>query len=380
VVLNIGVMELHADVENLYTEASLATYCGAHVTIFTTGQLYEKVLPFFGESKDGCTWVIRREGESFGGFLKRIETYCTDEIDVLFLNTFLALPHHQILYHVFKPDCKIVHVVGRIERFFGKWHPIRYSSLKQFTLSVLANVSQYIANRTFEKFDAIWVENKDAYNYAVSAGYRKNIFCLPFQYARKQVQGHGYNGKLRLVTIGTLCHYRRDYNGLLDVFEKLFDAGRKNITLTFLGAPVDGNGFRTIGRCKELIEKGMDINYYTEYIPEEVVNQEISSADIIISPSEVGAYGTGTFGSIVKAMQFAKPGIYPVNSLHHEELASSSLLYEKIEDLPGIIENLLDNPGRLKRLSQNAGLNSRKFSFETVADKFQEAIIGLIEP
>lgn len=373
-------MELHADPENIFTEASLARYCGAHVTIFTTRELYEKVLPFFGEFKNSCAWVIQREGESLGKFLRRIERCCSDGIDVLLLNTFLALPHHQILYHVFNPDCKVVHVVGRIERFFGKWHPIRYSSMKQFTLSVLANVSQYIANRTFERFDAIWVENEDAYNYALSAGYKKKIFCLPFQYARNQIQDHQYNGKLRFVTIGTLCHYRRDYNGLLDVFEKLFDAGRRNIILTLLGAPVDRNGLQTVDKCKKLIDKGLNIRYYTEYIPEEVVTQEISSADIIISPSEVGAYGTGTFGSIVKAMQFAKPGIYPVNSLHHEGLASSSLLYEKIEDLPGIIENLLDNPESLKELSHNAVSNSRKFSFETVAGKFQDSIIGLIEP
>jgi len=373
---NIGVMELHANVEDIYIQASLAKHCDAKVTIFTTELLYEKVLPFFEEDKEDYNWFIQPKEESFGRFLKRVEKHCTDEIDLLFVNTLIALPHHQLSYYLFRPNCKIVHVVGRIERFFGEWHPIRYSSIRQFALSVLANASQCIANRTFEHFDGIWVENKDAYNYAVSAGYKKKIFSLPYHYTRKKVQRYEYSDKLKFITIGTLCRYRRDYDGLLDVFEKLFDSGRKDITLTLLGAPVDRKGFQTIDRCRKLIEKGLDIHYYTEYVPEEVVNKEILSADIIINPNnDLSLYSTGTFGAVVKAIQFAKPGIYPMKSLHHEELISSSLLYSKIEELLGIIENLLSNPENLKELSENAALNSQKFSFETVASKFQESVL-----
>jgi glycosyltransferase involved in cell wall biosynthesis len=181
--------------------------------------------------------------------------------------------------------------------------------------------------------------------------------------------------KLNFITIGTLNHKRRDYDGLLDAFERLFDSGTKKFTLTLLGAPVDRRGFQLIDRCKTLMEKGLDINYYTEYIHEDVVNEKILSADVIINPNYVDMYGRGTFGAIVKAMQFAKPGIYPANSLHHEELISSSLIYNNIEELPGIIEDLLINPENLKKLSQNALINSEKFSFKAVAKKFQESVL-----
>jgi glycosyltransferase involved in cell wall biosynthesis len=372
---NIGVMELHMDSQNIYNEASLAKYCNANVTIFTTKFLYERVLPLFKDDKDDYHWILQQKEETLLSFLKRIEKCCNNEIDLLLMNTFDLLPHHQIFYYLFRPKCKVVHVVGRIEKFFGEWHPIRYLPIKQCILSVLFNISQFIANRTFSKFDGIWVENRDAYNYAISAGYKKKIACLPFQYYMGMVQSHEYSGKLKFITIGTLSDYRRDYNGLLNTFEKLFDSGRKDITLTLLGAPVDRKGFQIIDRCRKLEEKGLDIYFYTEYIHEDIVNKEISSADIIINPNYVSTYGTGTFGAIVKAIQFAKPGIYPVNSLHHEELISSSLIYNKIEELPGIIENLLSDPETIKRLSRNALVNSEKFSLKTVANKFKESLL-----
>lgn len=372
---NIGVMELHADAEIIFYEASLAKYCNANVTIFTTKLQYERVLPFFKNDKDDYTWIIQQEGEKLPGFLKRIEEYCNNKIDLLFANTFYVFPHHQIYYYLFRPKSKIVQVAGRIEYWFGEWYPLKFNSIKEFILSILFNISQFIRKRTLPKLDGLWVENKDAYKYAVLKGYNKNIACLPYQYYMGMIPSHEHSDKLKFITIGTLNNHRRDYTGLLDTFETLFDSGRKNITLTLLGAPVDRKGFQIIDRCRRLIEKGLDIKYYNEYVPEDVVNEEILSADIIINPNYVSMYGRGTFGAIVKAMQFAKPAIYPINSLYHEELISSSLFYNKIEELPGIIENLLNNPDKLKELSTNALVNSEKFSLKIVAQKFQESLL-----
>ena len=333
------------------------------------------VLPFFNSSKDGYTWILKQERETLLSFLKRVEKYCNNKIDLLLMNTCYVMPHHQVFYYLFRPKCKTVQVAGRVEYWFGEWQPIKYRPIKAFILSVLHNISRFIRKRTLPKFDGIWVENRDAYKYAICAGYKRKIACSPYHYYVKKDQSYEYSDKLKCITIGTLNDHRRDYNGLLDTFEKLFDKGNKDITLTLLGYPVDRKGFETIDRCKKLIEKGLDINFYTEYVPEDVVNKKISSADIIINPNYVSLYGTGTFGAIMKGMQFAKPGIYPINSLHHEYLISSSLFYNKIEELLGIIENLLSNPENLKKLSKNAVLNSEKFSLDKVAKDFQESLL-----
>jgi glycosyltransferase involved in cell wall biosynthesis len=373
---NIGVMELHANAETIYSVASLAKYCNANVTIFTTKLQYDRVLPFFNSNRDDYSWILQQEGETLLSYLKRIEKYCNDKIDLLFVNSFYVLPHHQICYFFLRPKCKTVHMVGRIECLFGEWQPIEFLSIKSFILSVSYNISQFIRKRRLPMFDGLWVENRDAYNYAISAGYKKKIACSSVHHSTANVQSHEYSGKMKFITIGTLNSVeRRDYHGLLDAFEKLFDFGRKDITLSLLGAPVNQKGFQIIDRCRKLIEKGLDIRFYTEYVPEEVMDEEISSADVIINPIYISTYGTGTSGAILKAMQFAKPGIYPANSLHYEELLSSSLFYNKIEELPGIIENLLSNPEILKELSRNALVNSEKFSFETVANKFQESVL-----
>ena len=61
---NIGVMELHADVERIYNEAALAKHCNANVTIFTSMLMYERALPFFNNSKYDYTWIIKQERET----------------------------------------------------------------------------------------------------------------------------------------------------------------------------------------------------------------------------------------------------------------------------------------------------------------------------
>ena len=374
--LNIGVMELHCHPEAIYSVASLAKYCNTDVTIFTTKLQHEKALPFFKGNQDDYVWVLQQDGETLLSFLKRIERHCSNRIDLLFVNTFYVLPHRQIYYYFFRPQCKTVHMVGRVECLFGKWKPIDISSLRSFIFSIAYNISQIIRKRTLPMFDGIWVENRDAYNYAISAGYKKKIACLSFHHSSSKPQFHEYNGKIKFITIGSVTSVRRDYKGLLDAFEKLFDLGRKNITLTLLGAPVDRDGFKIIDRCRELIDKGLDIHYYTKYVPEDVLNQKILSADIIVNPNDVNQYDTGTFGAIVKAMQFAKPGIYPINSLRYEELISSSLFYNSIKELPGMIEDLLSNPDKIKELSRKAGVNSEKFSFKTIANKFKESVLN----
>ena len=373
---NIGVMELHTNAETIYSVALLAKCCNANVTIFTTKLQYERVLPFFVSTRNDYRWVLQQDGEALFSFLKRIESHCNDNIDLLFVNTFYDLPHYQLCYLSFRPKCKTIHMVGRIEYLFGEWLPIKYLPGKLFMFSVLNNISQSIRKRILPMFDGLWVENKDAYNYAISAGYKKNVTCLSVHHSNANIQSHEYSGKLKFITIGTLnSDERRDYDGLLDAFEKLFDAGRKDITLTLLGAPFDRKGFQLIDRCRRLVEKGLDILFYTEYVPEELMNEAISGADAIINPIRIGSYGTGTSGAILKAMQFAKPGIYPINSLHYEELMSSSLFYNKIEELPGIIDDLLSNPETLNELSRNALANSEQFSLKTVTAKFQELLL-----
>jgi hypothetical protein len=381
--INIGVMELHDhQPETIFSEASLAKHSGANITIFTTRILYEEALPFFKSKKDDYHWFLKQETETLRCFLRRVAEYCSNNIDLLILNTFYILPHHQIIYYLFRPKCKIVHLAGRPELLFGEWLPIKYGLIKEFILSVLHNISQFIRKRTLPVFDGIWVENNEAYNYAISKGYNKKIACFFYHYYWNNIHSNQYSDsdKLKFIVIGGLINDRRDYNSLLDIFEKLFNSGRRDVTLTLLGSPYSRGhlreeGFKIIDRCRKLKEKGLDINFYTDFIPEEEFKDKVSSADIIINPSRTMFYGTGTSGAIFNAMRFAKPGIYPMNSLHHEELLSSSIIYNKIEELLGIIENLLNNLEIVRQLSRNALANSEKFSLEKMAEKFQGAIL-----
>lgn len=378
---HIGVMELHDHPEIIYNEASLARYCNTNVTIFTTKKYYEAALPFFGNTKDDYTWVLQDVTETFFSYLKRVRKYCDNEIDLLLINTFYVFPYHQLIYHSFRPQCKIVHVAGRPERLFGRWRPFICLPAKAFILSVAYTISQFIRTKTLPVFDGIWVENIEAYNQLVSFGYQKHIACLPYHYYYgERSESHARSDKVKFVVIGAVQNVRRDYHGLLDAFEKLFDSGKKNAALHLLGAPyayqgkLRDEGFQIIARCKRMKEKGMDIHFYTEFVPDSVLKQEVLLSDVIVNPG-LPYYGTGTSGSVMAAMRFAKPGIYPANSLRHDDLSSSSVIYDTIEDLSGIMADLLDNREKLSALKQNAMDNSEKFSFERIAAKFKSSIL-----
>jgi glycosyltransferase involved in cell wall biosynthesis len=281
------------------------------------------------------------------------------------------------MYYFFRPKCPSVKIISRVEYWFGETEPLKLLSLKNDFISVLHNISQLIRKKTLPIFNGIWVENTDAYDLALRSGYRGQIHCLPFHYSMGDAHRNTITDPLKFVVIGGLTDYRRDYDGLLDAFEKLFDKGRHNVTLSLLGAPRDHRekAFQIIYRCKRLKERGLPIVFYTEHIPEEIMEEKISSANIIINPIKVGTYGTGTSGAVIKAIQYAKPGIYPLDSLHHKELASSSLFYRNIDELPKIIENLLNDPELLNILSENAITNSVAFSLDRMANSFQESLL-----
>ena len=98
---------------------------------------------------------------------------------------------------------------------------------------------------------------------------------------------------------------------------------------------------------------------------------------MVICPIKQETYPYGGFtAGLVEAIRHAKPGVYPNGYIVPNELLSSSLFYDKIEELPKLIENnFLNSAVFLGNLLKNTRANSEKFSLQHVSNYFQESIL-----
>lgn len=373
--VKVGILEFLYHHIFLYSLASVARKSGAEVTIFTTENLYHLVAPLFGNESEDYRWFIRFSQEGLRAFLKRVEKIASTELDLLFVNTLQGGAPDWLTYWTFAPKCKTVLVTGRITDWFGDSY--RLAPQRDIKGLLHHNTQRFVTRRTLPRYDGIVVHTETMKDYALRHRYDKDVFVLPFSVFEGSPPGNGNSGKVKFVVTGKISDYRRDYDELLDAFEKLWSSGRSEISLTLLGWPQGSYGERIIGRCRLLKQRGFNIRFFEHYIPEEIFMDEIADADVLINPIKPDTYIHGMFMSgLVEAIRHAKPGIYPLGYTVPEAFLSSSLFYNRIEELPELIaNNFLDNPRFLKELSRQAVANSEAYSLERISDYFKDTVL-----
>jgi len=368
--MKIGIIEILYHQVFLYSLASVAKESGADVTIFTTKKLYNLLIPLFKDKIKNYKWVIKREAESRTSFLKRVEGIANKEIDLLFVNTIQDDSCDQ--FYFFKPKCKNILVTGRVTEWFGD--KFKFILLHPRS-SLYYNLRCILRKKILTKYDAVIVHTESLKDYALKNGYMKDIFVLPFAIYNGSTSLKRIEKKLKFVVTGSIAKHRRDYDGLLKAFEEIWNHGHKDVCLTVLGRPIGEYGERIISRCRLIKEQGFDIQFYNEYIPEEIFNREIMSSDIIVNPIRLKNYRYGLYtAGLVEAIMHAKPGIYPDGYIIPKRLLSSSLFYDGIDKLDYLVEHnfLNNNRGILKKLSKNAKENSEKYSLQEITIAFKD--------
>ena len=371
--MQIGIFEILWHHVFLYTLALVANESGAKVTIFTTEKLYKLVKSLFGERIANYRWIIKNRNESFLSYLRRVEKLASNDLDLLFVNTIQG--YWSFPLYMFKPRCKSILVTGRIEDWFGN----NYKLLSFEPLKLIRhNLTHFARQRILPRYDGIVVHSKEAKKYVLSHGYNKNIFVLPFSIYEGDAKPKKDYNRLVFVVLGMIRSHRRDYDGVLNAFESLFEEGYKDLTITLLGPPVDSYSERIIERCNSLKARGLDIRYFCEYVPEEIYSEEVRLSDVIINPIRLENYQHGGFNAVlVEAIRNAKPGIYPSRYIVPDELLSNSLFYHKIDELADLIkDNFLNNRTTFKKLLQKSIYNSEKLSLIKVKKYFQKNLLS----
>ena len=203
------------------------------------------------------------------------------------------------------------------------------------------------------------------------SAYIKNdsIEVIPFSFYDKNLTDKSLlNTRLRICIPGTLSNTRRDYLGILDLFDNNSELFRTKIELDLLGCPIQKEDDKIIQRAKLLIFKGIKVHLYEyPFIPNDIFNENLSKADIILGNLKIrqgkfSFYGktkeTGVTFALIRA---AKPGIIPEGYNIIDELKSSVLYYRDMDQLKKILSRLSDDKNYLKILKKEAQKNSQSF-------------------
>lgn len=388
---NIGILEFHYHVKYLYTMAKIVKTDFTNVTIFTTPELFLKVKTYLKQDLDNYEIILKKDEESMSSFLKRVRNICTKKIDLLFINTIQKTMLDLPKFLHFKPSCKMILTIHTANAWFSKKPQLNF---KKIFRTVDTNISTFFG-RFFilPKFDAINVIYPPIKDFILDkTDYDKPVFTLPFGFSDKN------NGtelvkkddnKLVFVVPGQIEEHRRDYDIVLDAFDKIFRTYNKKLRLILLGYPVGLYGNRIIKRCKELKEKGYDLLYYDSFVPEEEYDKIMKNVDFLILPIKILSQGIGvtkeyygiTKGSaaVFESIQYAKPMIVPNDFNMIKDFESSTMRYKDVEHLIDNIEYLSSNEKRVNEYHSNALKNTGSFSLHILQSYFKEEIFDKID-
>lgn len=384
----IGILEYHYHSIYFYTLAKVCNTVKTHVTLFTTQEIYSLIEGHL-ENKDQYTIIIKDESESIGSFLKKVESTCSEKIDLLFVNTIQEslkdLPH----YFNFKPNCKMILTVHDANTWMN--HKLTFEIKRPFrTLDSLisALIIQKIVLPRFMGINVVYPPIKD---YIINNNfYKKDVFTFPFILFddNKKLYFSKDKKKIKFVVPGAVIEQRRDHEVVIDAFENLFKKYKERISLCLLGKSTGVYGKRILNRCKKLKDKGFDISYFKSYVPEEIYDRTLNESTVVIAPIKLHTTSLGTWketfglskasGAIFDAIQYAKPFVLPEKFKLMDELKNSSIKYSNSNDLESKLAEIIEDGEKLISLGENAIKNSKKLSFSIYKKYFENNLLNRI--
>lgn len=384
----IGILEYHYHSMFFYTMARICKTKNTNVTLFTTNKIFSLMEKHL-KRKDQYNIILKEEDESINSFLKRVERICNEKIDLLFVNTIQEtckdLPH----YFRFNPSCKMILTIHNVNAFLNKKITINIKKPFRTLDTILSSI--IIQRIVLPKFNGIVVYPPIKDYIIVNKMYSKEIFTMPFTFydETKSREIDRQDKKIKFVVIGTIEKQRRDYDLVLDTFENLFNKFPNDISLCLLGGPIGSYGQQIIRRCKKIKEKGYDIQFFEEFVPEETFSKILMESTVVFSPTKLETRGLGVIkeiygvskasGALCEAIQYGKPSVVPSELNIMKELKSSTLKYDSQEKLEDIIADLIVDRKKLEDMKKEACKNSKHFSLDALQKYFTGEILNNID-
>ena len=403
--IQIGILEYHCHVPDLFTLCKICKTSKTNVTVFTKKNIWNGVLKYLDNAEE-YNVIFQDKNENNRKFIRRVETLCNKHnIELLFIQTIfesiLDLPN----FKKFNPRSKVIfsihsinawlnnkNLISNIKNIFRK--PMHINDESEYNLFlrpwyVLDTIisSIYINRYILPRFDGFIVYQSPMIKYIKSLGYNKPVFLIPagFYDGKERREERKKDNKIIFGVIGKYDEKRRDYDIVLDVFEKIFRKYNDKTSLMLLGRPRGFYGKNVIKKSQNLNYKWQNIKYFSDFIPYDEYNKLAESVDFLVCPIRMETWGEGVIREIagitragsgpLEAVRFRKPLIVPEKYEMPEEFKSSTLKYKDKKDLYRIVEEIIKNPEKKSKYAINATKNAEKFSLPILQKYFEETIL-----
>lgn len=384
---DIGLVEFFSHWHILYYFARIANASGNDVTIFTTPDMHDRIADEFEEEEyEEITWTLQGKDEGHGSFLDRVER-ASANLDFLMVNTLNGTISEMWNFARFDPRCASMTWAYNVNAWLRPrpvvgWPPDTYVS---------KNLKMLLRPRILRNFDAINVEYSVWKEYIeTETAYDGPVFSLsPTLYEPRDGDTTNEDETPFTLTIPGSISSVRNYEFALDVFETFAEHYEGDARLALLGRPRgDAFGERVIARCEDTIDRGFDVTFYEEWIPQRVFNEMLQETDVIFAPIrtervkrqsyEYMGTTTGT-GLIFDALRNARPIVLPSFYPIGEELDDTALHFDGKDDLVALFSRLAGGRDELERLKERALENSRRFDLAHQREEFERVVDRVID-
>ncbi|BDU51416.1 hypothetical protein [Haliovirga abyssi] len=355
------------------------TYLYSQCKIFENDRVDFYVSKFLKKSmeKEGVlnnsnfNWIVLNDFDNKYKYYKKvIKTLNNKKYDYVFFNT---LQENWLLNFYFfitvNKNIKINLTLHNINIFIKCSRKLK---IKRLLRTIIRRIAFYRANSY-----NVYGENLKIYleKYLMKKNINKPITGIPFSIYENIKCLNDMNNKIKIIIPGTFDLKRRNYYDIYNLLKNI-----KNFKFELI----------LLGRVKkdfeeeillEKFKKFKEVILFEEYVSEEVFDEYMRKADILLAPiikqiemdGVLEEYGiTKETGVSFAAIRYSLPVILPKEIKVMKEIEKIALVYENFEDLIRIVTKLFDDKALIQKYTEKA----KKISYTYTPLKQREKLFN----
>jgi len=369
--VRIGIFET-THFEGAYPVIRLFDNGNNEITIFTYEESYRQFQFLLKDDVTRFTWIVKPKNESKYSFIKRIYSEAKKQrLELLYLNT---ITDNYIFYSWMITRLKPIRMImtlHSINNYFSHKHAFNLRRM-------VRTIGKKRLIRVVDEFNVVALTMVEYLKSRLPAS--KKVHCVPGAVYEKRLDINERTGVeiITMVVPGIIDERRRDYGLVLQLVEKLHEAGLK-IRITLLGGMHPLFGKSVLEKLEKSNFKG-ELRYYTEAVVDQPeFDRVMDEADLVLLPSTINntvlhdieeVYGLSmSSGNLFDTIKHAKPFIAPLGLRVDPFLEGSCLRYESVEEIVEILSALQQSPEVWDSLKSKATSASAHYTIQAVRNR-----------
>lgn len=371
---HIGIYSTGEHENNLYNVCKIAHEADFDITVFTTESTGETVKNTLANEADKINWEINKKGQYIRNYLSKVESICTDRVDLLHFQAMYESPVKLIQYLTFSPDCKMSMRIQNVNYWL--------KNTLSWRMKVRDDLHTVFRRLFIRKIDSYVVEYPPMKRYIqAECSTTKPVHTfVPTIYEGSET---GTDESVDFVIPGHIESRRRNYHFALDVFETVFEQYSTQLSLTLLGKPSGKYGKEIIERAKEIEAAGHEIEYYEDWVPIDEFETKLQKSDFLFNPVQKSftsrgvteRYGTSKgSGCYIDALRTGSALILPRYFEVDDIIEESTVVYNSQLELEEQISRMVGDPEHLASFKRAAKENARRYTLEKQKARFKQIV------